>query len=75
METTIKIGKSVIHNFSNYAQKSSIDDVSEFFPVLKIIIRGVTNAYDGSNKDKGRIKKSLVHFSKRNDSLPSIKNC
>lgn len=65
METYIKIGKSVLRKFSDYAQKITLDDETEYFPVLKIIIGGIANSYDGSKNDKDHINKSLIDFAKQ----------
>ncbi len=60
--TAILIGKSIIKRFFNYYENETLDDENEFFPVLKIIINGIVNAF----KDDSRtlIEKELKEYSK-----------
>jgi len=65
METYLKIGKSLLKKYSEFADKNSLDDESEYFPVLKIIIDGVVESYNGSAQDKDYIEKELVDHVKQ----------
>jgi len=65
METYTKIGKAILKKYSDFAHKNTLDDETEYFPVLKIIIEDVANSYDGSKHDKDYIKKDLADFAKQ----------
>ena len=65
METYLKIGKSVLKKYSEFADKNTLDDKYEYFPALKIIIDGVVESYNGSTQDKDYIEKELVDYVKR----------
>lgn len=65
METYTKIGKAILKKYSDFAHKNTLDDETEYFPVLKIIIEGVAISYDGSKHNKDYIKKDLADFAKQ----------
>ena len=54
-----------LKKYSDFAHKNTLDDETEYFPILKIIIEGVANSYDGSKSDKDYIEKNLVDFAKQ----------
>jgi uridine kinase len=60
MKTHLKIGKAIINNFADYAEENFLDDETEYFPAVKIIIEGIVKSYDGSQKDKETLKKALT---------------
>ncbi|MEK9179697.1 MAG: hypothetical protein AAB893_04490 [Patescibacteria group bacterium] len=60
METYLKIGKSILKKYSEFADKNTLDDEYEYFPALKIIIDGVVESYSGSTQNKEYIEKELV---------------
>ncbi len=45
MEVHTKIGKSIIQMYADNAKQNPIDDETEFFPTLKVIIKGITESY------------------------------
>src|SRR3990172_3163113 len=65
METHTKIGKTILKKYSEFANKNTLDDENEYFPVLKIIMEGVTDSWDGSSQYKDYIKKELADFAKQ----------
>ena len=74
METYIKIGTTILEKYIAHAHKNSLDDESEYFPVLKIIIRGVVESYNGSDNDRKIIGHTLVEFVKQDYINIWIKN-
>lgn len=64
METHLKIGKLILQKYSSFADKNRLDDESEYFPALKIVIEGVVESFDGTTQDKESIKKELVDRAK-----------
>jgi hypothetical protein len=46
MDTHIKIGKSILDQYADYAETEVIDDRSEYFPTLKVIIEGIVEAVE-----------------------------
>jgi len=62
--TTILIGKSIIKRFFNYYENESLDDENEFFPVLKIIISGIVDAFKNDSRSL-IIEKELKEYSKQ----------
>ena len=65
METYVRIGKSILKKFSDFAHDNSLDDEAEYFPVLRIMIEGVIYSFDGPISDKNKIKIKLIEFSKQ----------
>ncbi|MFN3481194.1 MAG: hypothetical protein ACK415_12535 [Thermodesulfovibrionales bacterium] len=65
METHIKIGKRILKKYSEFADDNTLDDEEEYFPVLKIIIDGVLESYNGSAQDKEYIERELVNHVKQ----------
>ncbi len=65
METYIKIGKAVLKELSEYNKKDSMDDENEYFPIIKVIIAGIVNSYNGPRSDKDRIGNELLDFIKQ----------
>jgi len=63
METFLIIGKSVIRKYFDYYEKYSLDDETEFFPALKIIILGIIDASE-DDKQKGIIEKQLKEYAR-----------
>ena len=59
MDAHIKIGKSILNKYAEYAQKQIIDDVAEYFPTIKVIIEGIVEAVD-SSKEKEKLEEILV---------------
>jgi len=64
-ETFVRIGKSILKKFSDFAHDNSPDDEAEYFPVLKIMIEGVIHSFGGFISDKNKIKIKLIEFSKQ----------
>ncbi|MEA3356805.1 MAG: hypothetical protein U9Q23_05695 [Candidatus Bipolaricaulota bacterium] len=65
METHLKIGKSILEKYSVFADKNTLDDESEYFPALKIIIDSVIESYNGSAQGRNYIEKKLVEHVKQ----------
>ena len=65
MEMYLKIGKTIIQKFSDYADENPLDEESEYFPVLKIIIDGVVECCDESSQNRESIKKDLIDFARK----------
>ncbi|NOX87752.1 MAG: hypothetical protein GXO77_01915 [Calditrichaeota bacterium] len=63
MEQFLKIGKSIIRKFFDYYEEYHLDNETEFFPVLKLIISGITDACQ-DNKQKNIIKKQLKIYAR-----------
>ncbi len=63
METYIKIGKSIISKLADYTNKVTLDDESEYFPILKIIINGVVETHKDS-EEKETIRTELINYAK-----------
>jgi hypothetical protein len=56
MDTHIKIGKSILDQYADYAETEVIDDRSEYFPTVKVIIEGIVEAVESTiDKDAVRI--------------------
>ena len=64
MDTHIEIGKSILDQYANYAETEVIDDRSEYFPTLKVIIEGIVEAVE-STKDKDAVQSILVDYVKQ----------
>lgn len=65
MKTHLKIGKSILKKYSEFADKNTLDDECEYFPALKIIINGTVESYNRSTQDKESIEKELIDFVKQ----------
>lgn len=65
MDTHLKIGKLILQKYSSFADKNRLDDESEYFPTLKIIIAGVVESYDEPAQNKESIKNELVDRAKQ----------
>jgi len=60
----LEIGKSIIKRLYEYNKINTLDDETEFFPMLKLMIRGITDTiYD--SKEKKNIEEKLKEFSKQ----------
>jgi len=59
----VAIGKSIIKKFFDYYEDVSLDDETEFFPILKIIILGIADSFKNSSENV-EIEKDLKEFSK-----------
>ena len=64
MDTHIKIGKAILDQYAEYAETEVIDDRSEYFPTLKVIIEGIIEAVE-STKDKDAVQSILVDHVKQ----------
>ena len=64
IEQQITIGKSIIKKFFDYCGDESLDDETEFFPVLKIIIAGIVESLKKGSQKKV-LKKELKEYSKQ----------
>ena len=71
MNKTLNIGLSVIEAFSAYADKVTLDDESEYFPILKVLI---TSIADTDKENRGKIKAELIAFTKKKYIAAWIKN-
>lgn len=71
MNQTLRIGLSVIEGFSAYADKVSLDDESEYFPILKVLIAAIAN----TDKENGKkVRAELMAFAKKRYIKTWIKN-
>lgn len=64
LDTHIKIGKSLLKSFSEYADEMSLDDEDEYFPILKIVINDLSKTYNGTKSEKDEINEILLSFTK-----------
>lgn len=64
MTQQIEIGQSIIKNFFDYYENNSLDDESEFFPILKIIIWGIIDTC-GTSKEKQYLENRLKDYAKQ----------
>jgi len=60
LNSYIKIGKSIIDKYADYAKKKTIGDEEEYFPTLKIIILGIAE----TSKQNKIIEEELIKYSK-----------
>jgi hypothetical protein len=65
MDTHIEIGKAILDNYANYAEIEVIDDRDEYFPTVKVIIKGIVGTIS-SSKEKDSIQSILVDHVKQN---------
>lgn len=63
MDTHIKIGKAILDKYANYAEIEVIDDRTEYFPTVKVIINGIVETLE-SNKEKENIQSIFVDYVK-----------
>lgn len=63
MTNHIQIGKSIVKNYSDYATTKTIDDRTEYFPTLIVIIKGIIES-DTDKKEQKEIEKVLIDFAK-----------
>jgi len=63
MEKHLDIGKSIIRKFYKYTEENHLDDETQFFPSIKVIITGVIEAYNNKDK-KEKIKNELEQYTK-----------
>lgn len=73
METHVEIGKSILNKYSDYAKTEIIDDETEFFPTVKVIIDGVAGTLESTN-DKEKIKSILIDHVKQHYVSLWVKN-
>jgi hypothetical protein len=59
MTNHIQIGKSIVKNYSDYATTETIDDRAEYFPTLRVIIKGIIES-DTDKKEQKEIEKVLI---------------
>ncbi len=64
MEEQVKIGKSIIKKFVDYYKAVGLDDETEFFPILKVIISGIVDSLENKS-EKMEIEKQLKEFAKQ----------
>ncbi len=64
MGKQIKIGKSIIKKFVDYYKAVELDDETEFFPILKVIISGIVDSLENKS-EKMEIEKQLKEFAKQ----------
>jgi len=64
MDTHIKLGKSILDNYSNYAETEFIDDEAEYFPTVRVIIEGIIKTIE-SSEEKEEIESVLMNHVKR----------
>lgn len=62
-KTAVLIGKSIIRRFFDYYENLGLDDETEFFPILKIIIWGVVDSFKNDSQ-RLSIEKELKEYSK-----------
>lgn len=55
----------MLQKYSDFADKNSLDDESEYFPILKIIIVGIVESYNGTTQNKEFLEKELVDYIKK----------
>ena len=64
MDVHIKIGKSILDQYSKYAETEFIDDEAEYFPTLKVIIEGIVKTVE-SSVEKEKIELVLIDHVKQ----------
>ena len=64
MKNHLRIGKSIIGNFFDYTKENHLDDETEFFPAIKVVISGVVEAYQNNKDKKEKIKNELEEYTK-----------
>jgi len=64
MDIHIKIGKAILDQYANYAEIEVIDDQAEYFPTVKVIIKGIVETLE-SKKEKETIQSILIDHVKQ----------
>jgi len=64
IEQATTVGKFVVKKFFDYYKDASLDDETEFFPVLKVIISGVADSFENRSQ-KNEIERELMEYSKQ----------
>ena len=64
MQQQIEIGKSIIKRLFEYNETNHLDDKTEFFPVLKIIILG-TNDTCKTSEERNEVEKQMKEYAKQ----------
>jgi len=64
METHVEIGKSILNKYSDYAKTEFIDDEAEFFPTVRVIIKGLVGTLESFEKKK-EIESALIDHVKQ----------
>ena len=64
MDVHIKIGKSILDQYSKYAETEVIDDEAEYFPTVKVIIEGIVGTLE-STEEKEEIESILIDHVKQ----------
>lgn len=64
MDTYTEIGKSILYKYSEYAKTKFIDDETEYFPTVKVIIEGIIGTLE-SPKEKEEIESVLIDHVKQ----------
>ena len=63
-EQLITTGKSIIEKLFDYYENEELDDETEFFPILKIVISGTADSFKpGSQKQE--IEQELIQYSQQ----------
>ena len=52
MDDYIKIGKSILDKYAEYAETETIDDGAEYFPTVKVIIEGIVDTIESANENE-----------------------
>jgi hypothetical protein len=61
---SVEIGKSIIAKYYDYYEDEGLDDEAEFFPVLKIVIRGTASCIKNDSQ-RQFIENELKEYSKQ----------
>jgi uridine kinase len=64
MDNLIKIGKSILDNYSDYADTAFLDDEAEYLPTLKVIIEGILETVE-SSVEKEKIESIFIDHLKQ----------
>ena len=73
MDIHIKIGKSILDQYSKYAETEVIDDEAEYFPTVKVIIEGIVGTLE-STEEKEEVESVLIDQVKQSYISLWIKN-
>ena len=63
-KTAVIIGKSIIRRLFDYYKDVELDDETEFFPILKIIISSIMDTFK-NDFQRQNIEKELKEYSKQ----------
>ena len=58
----INIGMSVLQKYADYAKQNSLDDESEYFPTIKVIIKGIIESFEGPKSEKDSLECTLIEY-------------